>query len=178
MNQKFRDLVESLEPEYQALVSMHPVRFGSLPRVMPERGYLPVLRRHPTSLRGAYERHSQTSTKPLPARWHSLHRNVCLPDRAAHDRQNESILLANRGSREANSVGMPSSVQPSRQPRSGSTRWTSASSRKLTLFGNFLEIYVASALQTPSMTSTIISALSNLGSQPSTAGGMMSRRAG
>jgi len=38
MNQKFRDLVESLEPKYQALVSMHPVRFGSLPGVMPEPG--------------------------------------------------------------------------------------------------------------------------------------------
>lgn len=38
MNHKFRDLVETLEPKYQALVSMDPVRFGSLPRLMPERG--------------------------------------------------------------------------------------------------------------------------------------------
>jgi hypothetical protein len=38
MNQKFRELLGSLEPKYQALVSMQPVRFGSLPRVMPERG--------------------------------------------------------------------------------------------------------------------------------------------
>ena len=38
MNQKFRDLLESLEPKYQALVAMQPIRFGSLPKVMPERG--------------------------------------------------------------------------------------------------------------------------------------------
>jgi hypothetical protein len=39
-----------------------------------------------------------------------------------------------------------------------------------------LEIYIASALQRLSMTSTIISALSNLGLQPSAAGGMGSHR--
>lgn len=38
MNQKFQLLVESLEPKFQALVSMEPVRFGSMPRLMPERG--------------------------------------------------------------------------------------------------------------------------------------------
>jgi hypothetical protein len=38
MNQDFRDLGDSLEPRFQALISMAPVRFGTLPRAMPERG--------------------------------------------------------------------------------------------------------------------------------------------
>ena len=38
MNQKFRDLVASLEPKYRALLEMEPVRFGSLPKEIPERG--------------------------------------------------------------------------------------------------------------------------------------------
>src|SRR2546428_12483555 len=38
MNDKFRDLVESLEPKYLALLSMPPVRFGSLPKEIPPRG--------------------------------------------------------------------------------------------------------------------------------------------
>ena len=38
MNQAFRDLVESLEPRFQALVAMQPVRYGSLPSAIPERG--------------------------------------------------------------------------------------------------------------------------------------------
>ena len=38
MNQEFRVQVESLEPKFQALVSMPSVRFDSLPRTMPKRG--------------------------------------------------------------------------------------------------------------------------------------------
>ena len=38
MNQKFRDLMASLEPKYRALLEMEPVRFGSLPKEIPERG--------------------------------------------------------------------------------------------------------------------------------------------
>ena len=38
MNQKFRDLVASLEPKYRAPLEMEPVRFGSLPKEIPERG--------------------------------------------------------------------------------------------------------------------------------------------
>ena len=38
MNQKFQDLVASLEPKYRALLEMEPVRFGSLPKEIPERG--------------------------------------------------------------------------------------------------------------------------------------------
>jgi hypothetical protein len=38
MNQAFAVLVESLEPKFQALISMPPVRYGDLPRLMPERG--------------------------------------------------------------------------------------------------------------------------------------------
>jgi hypothetical protein len=38
MNQEFRDLVDSLEPKFQALISMTPVRFGTLPRAIPDRG--------------------------------------------------------------------------------------------------------------------------------------------
>jgi hypothetical protein len=38
MDPKFRALVESLEPRYLALLAMEPVRFGSLPPTMPERG--------------------------------------------------------------------------------------------------------------------------------------------
>jgi hypothetical protein len=38
MNPKFRELVESLEPKYSALLSMPPVRFGSLPKEIPVRG--------------------------------------------------------------------------------------------------------------------------------------------
>src|SRR5262245_49702197 len=38
MNRQFRQLVESLEPKYQALVTMPPVRFVSLPKTIPVRG--------------------------------------------------------------------------------------------------------------------------------------------
>ena len=38
MNQKFRDLVASLEPKHRVLLEMEPVRFGSLPKEIPERG--------------------------------------------------------------------------------------------------------------------------------------------
>lgn len=38
MDPKFRALVESLEPKYLTLLAMEPVRFGSLPPTMPERG--------------------------------------------------------------------------------------------------------------------------------------------
>lgn len=38
MNSKFRELVDSLEPKYLALLSMPPVRFGSLPKEIPLRG--------------------------------------------------------------------------------------------------------------------------------------------
>jgi hypothetical protein len=38
MDARFRSLVESLEPQYQKLVSMPPVRFGALPQSIPERG--------------------------------------------------------------------------------------------------------------------------------------------
>ena len=38
MNQKFRDLVASLEPKSRVLLEMEPVRFGSLPKEIPERG--------------------------------------------------------------------------------------------------------------------------------------------
>jgi hypothetical protein len=38
MDARFRSLVESLEPQYQKLVAMPPVRFGALPRSIPERG--------------------------------------------------------------------------------------------------------------------------------------------
>ena len=38
MDPGFTRLVESLEPKYQALVGMAPVRYGSLPRELPIRG--------------------------------------------------------------------------------------------------------------------------------------------
>ena len=38
VNQAFRELVESLEPQYWALMAVAPVRFVSLPKRMPERG--------------------------------------------------------------------------------------------------------------------------------------------
>ena len=38
MNHKFRDLVASLEPKHRVLLEMEPVRFGSLPKEIPERG--------------------------------------------------------------------------------------------------------------------------------------------
>jgi predicted GIY-YIG superfamily endonuclease len=38
MNKEFQVLVESLESKFQALISMPPVRFSTLPRAMPERG--------------------------------------------------------------------------------------------------------------------------------------------
>ena len=38
MDQTFRELVESLEPKFQSLISMPPVRFSSLPSNLPERG--------------------------------------------------------------------------------------------------------------------------------------------
>ena len=38
MNSKFLELVDSLEPKYLALLSMPPVRFGALPKEIPLRG--------------------------------------------------------------------------------------------------------------------------------------------
>jgi hypothetical protein len=38
MNPEFQELVEKLEPKFRALMAMTPVRYGSLPRRMPERG--------------------------------------------------------------------------------------------------------------------------------------------
>lgn len=38
MNPAFRELVDSLEPNFLALVGMEPVKFGQLPRDMPEGG--------------------------------------------------------------------------------------------------------------------------------------------
>lgn len=38
MNRAFAALVESLEPKYQSLVTMRPVKYGALPREMPVRG--------------------------------------------------------------------------------------------------------------------------------------------
>ena len=38
MDQRFRELIGSLEPQFQLLVGMEPVRYGSLPRQMPARG--------------------------------------------------------------------------------------------------------------------------------------------
>ena len=37
MNAKFKKLVETLEPKYQQLVSMIPVKYGDLPRNLPKR---------------------------------------------------------------------------------------------------------------------------------------------
>src|SRR4051794_19293465 len=38
MNPTFKQFVESLEPKFQALISMTPVRYAALPKQMPERG--------------------------------------------------------------------------------------------------------------------------------------------
>jgi hypothetical protein len=38
VNPDFRNLVESLDPKFQALMAMAPVRYGSLPRNVPKRG--------------------------------------------------------------------------------------------------------------------------------------------
>ena len=38
MDHGFAELVDSLEPKYQALVTMPPVRYGALPRDLPARG--------------------------------------------------------------------------------------------------------------------------------------------
>ena len=38
MNPHFSQLIESLEPQFQRLVGMAPVRYGALPRDLPERG--------------------------------------------------------------------------------------------------------------------------------------------
>jgi hypothetical protein len=38
MNAEFQQFVESLEPKYQRLMAMAPVRYGTLPRLMPDRG--------------------------------------------------------------------------------------------------------------------------------------------
>jgi hypothetical protein len=37
MNAKFREFVEALEPKFQQLVSMTPVKYGALPRELPKR---------------------------------------------------------------------------------------------------------------------------------------------
>src|SRR6185503_4485334 len=37
MNQQFRELIESLEPKFQDLINMAPVRYGSLPNNLPKR---------------------------------------------------------------------------------------------------------------------------------------------
>lgn len=38
MDAEFMSLLETLEPKYRALVAMTPVRYGTLPRVLPIRG--------------------------------------------------------------------------------------------------------------------------------------------
>ena len=38
MDARFRELVNSLEPQFQKLVNMSPVKYGALPRQMPARG--------------------------------------------------------------------------------------------------------------------------------------------
>lgn len=38
MDARFRKLVDTLEPTFRKLVEMPPVRFGALPRTMPEQG--------------------------------------------------------------------------------------------------------------------------------------------
>lgn len=38
MNRAFAQLIESLEPKYQSLVTMRPVKYGALPRELPARG--------------------------------------------------------------------------------------------------------------------------------------------
>jgi hypothetical protein len=38
MHAEFREFVESLEPKFQTLMAIAPVRYASLPRQMPERG--------------------------------------------------------------------------------------------------------------------------------------------
>jgi hypothetical protein len=38
MHATFREFLEHLEPKFQALVAMEPVRFASLPQTVPERG--------------------------------------------------------------------------------------------------------------------------------------------
>ena len=38
MQEEFRQFLVHLEPKFQALVAMNPVKFGELPRDMPERG--------------------------------------------------------------------------------------------------------------------------------------------
>jgi hypothetical protein len=37
MNAKFKEFVEALEPKYQQLVSMPPVKYGALPQNLPKR---------------------------------------------------------------------------------------------------------------------------------------------
>jgi hypothetical protein len=37
MNPKFREFIETLEPKFQQLVSMAPVKYGGLPRELPKR---------------------------------------------------------------------------------------------------------------------------------------------
>lgn len=38
MDPRFRELVESLDPQLRALLSMPPVKYGALPRAMPRQG--------------------------------------------------------------------------------------------------------------------------------------------
>ena len=38
MNEHFREIIESLEPKFQELINMEPVKYGALSRDMPKRG--------------------------------------------------------------------------------------------------------------------------------------------
>jgi predicted GIY-YIG superfamily endonuclease len=38
MDRRFAELIDSLEPKYQALVTMPPIKYGALPRDLPARG--------------------------------------------------------------------------------------------------------------------------------------------
>ena len=68
MNQKFRDLVASLEPKYRALLEMEPVRFGALPALREAANISGHGPRSPARDR------TITWVKQLGRRWSTAHR--------------------------------------------------------------------------------------------------------
>lgn len=154
MNPKFRELVESLEPKYSALLSMAPVRFGSLPKEIPLRGIY-LFSEGATHLyvgrtNGIRKRLQTTvDSAALISRPH-------LPFGLLGTRPAKRKRHMRRQVQEAHSVRMRSLVLRSRQRRNGSTRWTFASLRKATPSGRpFLKSTSHLVCRLPSTTSRI-----------------------
>ena len=148
MNAKFQELVASLEPKFQALVSMEPVCFGRLPKVMPDRGvYL-----FSEGARHLYVGRTNRLRKRLQnhCRLSGTHFTATFAFRIArHNTGRTKASYAPAGSRQQlceDAVFGPAFASAKTRVNAMDVRWIEeADSVRQAL----LEIYIASALATP-----------------------------